>query len=180
MTDLDIAILYWLQDHIVCSFLTPIMKIATVLGNYGLLWILTCIILLIPKSTRKIGIVASLSLAVVTILNNLIIKPIVARGRPFTIEEIKLLIAVPGGWSFPSGHTASSFATATAIFIRNKKFGAVALVFAFLIAFSRLYFFVHYPSDVFAGMVEGVITAGVICKSVDYAMKKPSSTSGKL
>jgi len=180
MTDLDIGILYWLQDHVVCSFLTPVMKIATTLGNGGIIWILLCLILMIPKSTRKIGITAALSLAIVSILNNLIIKNIVARPRPFTQADIELLISAPKSWSFPSGHAASSFATATAVFLGDKKLGIAALIIAALIAFSRLYFFVHYPSDVLVGAIEGVFTAIVVAKIVDHAMKKQGSTSGRL
>lgn len=180
MTDLDIGILYWLQDHVVCSFLTPVMKIATTLGNAGIIWIILCLILMIPKSTRKIGIVAALSLAIVSILNNFVIKIIVARPRPFTQADIELLINAPKSYSFPSGHAASSFATATAVFLGDKKLGIVVLIIAALVAFSRLYFFVHYPSDVLVGAMEGAFTAIVVAKIVDQAMKKQGSTSGKL
>ncbi|HMM06131.1 MAG TPA: phosphatase PAP2 family protein [Clostridiales bacterium] len=180
MTDLDIGILYWLQDHVVCSFLTPLMKTVTTMGNGGIFWILMCLILMIPKSTRKIGMIAALSLAFVAIFNNLILKNIVARPRPFTYADIELLIAAPKGYSFPSGHAASSFATATAVFLGNKRVGAIALVLAALVAFSRMYFFVHFPSDVLVGSLEGILAAIVISKIVDYAMKKQDSTSGKL
>ena len=171
MTDFDIGILYWLQDHVVCSFLTPLMKTVTTMGNVGIVWVLMCLVLMIPKSTRKIGITAALSLAFVTILNNIILKNIVARPRPFTYADIELLINAPRSYSFPSGHAASSFATATAVFLGNRKFGAVALILAALIAF---------PSDVVVGSLEGIFTAIVVSKIVDYAMKKQDSTSGKL
>jgi undecaprenyl-diphosphatase len=180
MTDLDIGILYWLQDHVVCSFLTPLMKTVTTMGNGGIIWILMCLVLMIPKSTRKIGMTAALSLAFVTLLNNIILKNIVARPRPFTYADIELLIAAPKSYSFPSGHAASSFATATAVFLGNKKFGAIALALAALVAFSRLYFFVHFPSDVLVGSLEGIFTAIVVSKIVAYAMKKKDSTSGRL
>jgi undecaprenyl-diphosphatase len=180
MTNFDIGILYWLQDHVVCSFMTPVMKIATTLGNGGIIWILLCLALMIPKSTRKIGITAALALAIVSILNNIIIKNIVARPRPFTYADIELLINAPKSYSFPSGHAASSFATATAVFLGNRNLGIVALVIAALIAFSRMYLFVHYPSDVCVGAIEGIFTAIIISKIVNYAMKKQDSTSGKL
>ncbi len=180
MTNLDIGILYWLQDHVVCSFLTPLMKTVTTMGNGGIIWILICLILMIPKSTRKIGITAALSLAFVFLLNNVVLKNIVARPRPFTYADIELLINAPRSYSFPSGHAASSFATATAVFLKNRKFGAAALALAALVAFSRLYFFVHFPSDVLIGSLEGIFIAIVVSKTVDYAMKKQESTSGKL
>ena len=180
MTQIDFSILYWIQDHIVCAALTPVMKLFTTLGNGGILWIIIGILLLFFKKTRSIGIASLLSLALVAILNNEIIKAIVQRPRPFTYVDIELLITAPGGYSFPSGHTSSSFAAATAVFLKNKKLGAVLLVCAALIGFSRMYFFVHFPSDVFVGMIEGILTAAAVTLLLDYAKKKAGSTSGKL
>lgn len=180
MTDLDMGILYWLQDHVVCSLFTPLMKALTTMGSGGILWILMCLILMIPKTTRKIGMTAALALAVTAILNNLILKNIMARPRPFTYADIELLIAAPRSYSFPSGHAASSFAAATAVFLGNRKFGVIALILAALVAFSRLYFFVHFPSDVAVGSLEGIFIAILVSKTVDYAIKKQDSTSGKL
>lgn len=180
MTQIDFSILYWIQDHIVCAALTPVMKLFTTLGNGGILWIIIGILLLFFKKTRSIGIASLLSLALVAILNNEIIKAIVQRPRPFTYVDIELLITAPGGYSFPSGHTSSSFAAATAVFLKNKKLGAVLLVCAALIGFSRMYFFVHFPSDVFVGMIEGILTAVAVTLLLDYAKKKAESTSGKL
>ena len=180
MTQIDFSSLYWIQDHIVCAALTPVMKLFTTLGNGGILWIIIGILLLFFKKTRSIGIASLLSLALVAILNNEIIKAIVQRPRPFTYVDIELLITAPGGYSFPSGHTSSSFAAATAVFLKNKKLGAVLLVCAALIGFSRMYFFVHFPSDVFVGMIEGILTAVAVTLLLDYAKKKAGSTSGKL
>ncbi|MBQ6810585.1 MAG: phosphatase PAP2 family protein [Firmicutes bacterium] len=177
MTNIDFSILYWIQDHIVCEALTPIMNAITTSGNGGIIWIILCVILICFKKTRWIGIAAAISLALVGILNNEIIKPIVERPRPFLQQEIELLIAAPGGFSFPSGHTSSSFAVATAVFLKNKKIGIPALIFAALVGFSRLYFFVHFPSDVFVGMLEGIFVAIAVTFAVDklrnrYAEKK--------
>lgn len=177
MTNIDFSILYWIQDHIVCEVLTPIMNAITTSGNGGIIWIILCVILICFKKTRWIGIAAAISLALVGILNNEIIKPIVERPRPFLQQELELLIAAPGGFSFPSGHTSSSFAVATAVFLKNKKIGIPALIFAALVGFSRLYFFVHFPSDVFVGMLEGIFVAIAVTFAVDklrnrYAEKK--------
>lgn len=177
MTNIDFSILYWIQDHIVCEVLTPIMNAITTSGNGGIIWIILCVILICFKKTRWIGIAAAISLALVGILNNEIIKPIVERPRPFLQQELELLIAAPGGFSFPSGHTSSSFAVATAVFLKNKKIGIPALMFAALVGFSRLYFFVHFPSDVFVGMLEGIFVAIAVTFAIDklrnrYAEKK--------
>lgn len=180
MTDFDFSILYWIQDHIVADWLTPIMKALTTSGNGGIIWIILCVILLCFKKTRWIGVTAAISLALVGILNNEIIKPIVERPRPFVQEEIALLINAPGGWSFPSGHTASSFATAFAVFLKDKRIGVPALIVAALIGFSRLYFCVHFPGDVFVGMLEGILVATLVTVAADklrqrYAKKKENA-----
>lgn len=180
MLQFDFAILYAIQNHIVNPFLTVPMKAITSMGNGGTVWIIISLVLLCFKKTRKAGFFSLISLMLVAILNNNIIKAIVQRPRPFTYTEISLLISAPGGYSFPSGHTSSSFAAAAAIFLQNKKIGIAALVLAALIGFSRLYFFVHFPSDVFVGMLEGILTAFLITKIADQARKKSVSTSGKL
>ena len=69
---------------------------------------------------------------------------------------------MPNSYSFPSGHSSSSFAAATALFIMNKKTGVCAYVLAFLIAFSRLYNYVHFPSDVICGIILGILSALLI------------------
>lgn len=172
ITNLDFSILYWIQEHIVCDFLTPIMKSITSAGNGGVLWIILCLILLCFKRTRWIGITAAISLALVGLLNNEIIKTIAARPRPFQQAEIELLITPPGGYSFPSGHTSSSFAVATALFLKEKNLGIAALAMAFLVGFSRLYFFVHFPSDVFFGMIEGILMAIAVTVVIDKLWQK--------
>ena len=104
----------------------------------------------------------AIALILVLLICNLTLKPIIARPRPFMLrEEIELIISAPSGFSFPSGHTASSFAAAVGLFIYHKKLGIAALIWAFLIAFSRLYMYVHYPTDVLAGMVIGILCAVV-------------------
>ena len=180
MTDIDYAILWWIQEHIVCDWLTPLMKFLSTANNHGTIWILIALLLFCFKKTRYLGITVGIALIVVTLLNNQIIKPLVLRPRPFTGAEINLLIPAPPDTSFPSGHTASSFAAAMTIFLKEKKLGAMAFALAALIAFSRLYFFVHFPSDVFAGMLEGILVAVLITALADYFKKKVPSISGKL
>lgn len=180
MLQFDFAILYAIQDHLINPFFTLLMKTFTTMGNGGMIWIILSLGLLCFKKTRKAGLYGLIALILVAILNNSIIKAIVQRPRPFTHTEISLLISPPGGYSFPSGHTSSSFAAATAIFLQNRNIGIPALILAALIGFSRLYFFVHFPSDVFVGMLEGILTAFLVTKLADQARKKLASTSGKL
>lgn len=156
---MEMSILHAIQN-IHSSLLDSIMVFITSLGNAGVIWIAIAIIFLFTKKYRRCGIAMGLALLFSFILGNVILKNIFERPRPSWIDSsIMLLIKNPTDYSFPSGHSFSSFAGATAIFIYHKKEGVAALILAALIAFSRLYLFVHYPSDVILGSLFGVIAA---------------------
>lgn len=156
----DFAILDFIRENIANPLMDVIMKIVTTSGDAGIIWIVAAILCLIFKKTRKAGTCMAIALILVLLISNLTLKPLIARPRPFILrEEIELIISAPSGFSFPSGHTASSFAAATGLFIYHKKLGIAALIWAFLIAFSRLYMYVHYPTDVMAGMLVGILCA---------------------
>ena len=149
------------------------MVIITTLGNGGLVWILAAIAMLISKNNRKPGVKIAIALIFSFLICNLCLKPIVARPRPFIVNGAWLIIAPPTDFSFPSGHTAASFAASVTLIINKRRpFSVCALILAFLIAFSRLYLYVHYPTDVLAGMIFGTIFAIASCKIVDAAWKK--------
>ena len=143
--------------------LDKIMVFITNLGSAGIIWIILTVVCLIIPRTRKVGWVMAASLIVDLILCNGILKNLVARTRPCDVNKsIQLLIKRPWDYSFPSGHTAASFASVTALYLAGeKKIWVPALVLAVLIAFSRLYLYVHYPTDVLGGMIIG-IAAGAI------------------
>lgn len=143
--------------------LDTIMCFITGLGDAGIIWIVLAIVLLAIPKTRKSGIVVAVALCVDLILCNGILKNLFARVRPYDINtEIQLLITKPKDFSFPSGHTAASFAAVTALyFSKEKKLWKPALILACLIAFSRMYLYVHYPTDVLGGALVG-ITAGYV------------------
>ena len=137
-----------------------IMPIITMMGNLGIIWLIISILMLLKVEDRIIGIGVILALILTTIIGEGIIKHIVKRNRPFQNYEDELLINKPITYSFPSGHTASSFA-ALAVFLQmNGKLGLIMSPVATLIAFSRIYLKVHYPTDVIFGIVLG-ITCGV-------------------
>jgi undecaprenyl-diphosphatase len=166
---MDSALLLWIQETLRVSFLNPTMIFITHLGDAGIVWlVLSVAFLLIPK-TRKMGLACLFSLLIMVVVNDLILKNAVARIRPYeAIEGLERLIEAQVDYSFPSGHTASSFACAYVILrMATKKAAAVpAVVLAALIAFSRLYVGVHYPTDVLAGMVLGVLCGIAGCRIV--------------
>jgi len=138
--------------------LDTIMCAITRLGDAGIIWILLCIVLLILPKTRKSGVVLMAALLVDLVVCNVILKPLVHRIRPFDVKTgIELLVKRPTDYSFPSGHTAASVASVMALYLAGeKKIWVPALVLAVLIAFSRLYLYVHYPTDVLGGMIIGI------------------------
>lgn len=144
---------------------TPIVRFITMFGNAGLFWILISLVLILNKKTRKLGILAGLSLLLCFIVCNLWLKPTIDRTRPWVLfEEVRRLIPAPHDPSFPSGHSANSMACAMAILLNGKKkcYGAAAVTLAVLIALSRLYLGVHFPSDVVGGLVLGVLSAVIV------------------
>lgn len=159
----DVTVLDFILKYGHNAWLDRIMPAITWLGNMGLIWIAVSVMLLINKRHRKTGILVLASLIIATTLGEGIIKSWVQRPRPFAdIPVYKLLISKPLTYSFPSGHTASSFA-ATGILWRDfRKYRGYILVGASLIAFSRLYLYVHYPSDIIGGIALGLFCSWIV------------------
>ena len=156
---MDFAILYGIQQAVGCPFMDAIMPAITTLGSYGLLWITVGIILLIPAKTRRWGLTLLITMGITWAICEFGVKEIIARPRPFMVDtEYALLINPPGGFSMPSGHTLTAFLAATVIAAAPIARGwkASAWVIAALIGFSRMYLFVHFPSDVLMGALIGV------------------------
>jgi len=172
----DTHALLFIQEHIRCAFLDPIMVAASRIGDKGIFWILLCVVLLLFGRTRKGGIYQGASLAAEYIICDLVIKKLVMRPRPYLdIENLSILVRLERSSGFPSGHTASSLACAFALTYVFGAKGAWAYIPAVLIALSRLYVGVHYPSDVLCGAVLGTVVALVICKLIDAIYKKVES-----
>ena len=149
LMNFDMVILDLIQDNIKSGLMDSIMPLISHLGDSGLVWIILSIGLVIPKKTRKLGFVMIIALVLNGIICNIILKPMLARIRPFDVNtSIKLLINKPRDFSFPSGHTSASFTAASVLFFRRSKLFVPSLILATLIGFSRLYLYVHYPSDV--------------------------------
>ena len=164
ITGIDFAILDFIQSNLRSGLGDIFFPAVSWIANSGVIWIgLTVVLLIIPK-TRKLGLAAAIALAFEALCCNIIIKPLVARTRPFDINTtVKLLIAKPRDFSFPSGHTGASFAVASALFFKKSKLYIPTGILAILIAFSRLYLYVHYPSDVISGAILGIICGYLTC-----------------
>lgn len=174
----EFQILDFIQLNIKNPVLDKLMVIFTYLGSAGFIWILIALILIFSGKNKKYGIAMMLSLALCLLIGNLTLKPLIARIRPCDINDtVNLLIKRPTDASFPSGHTMASFAAAVSLLYYNKKIGLLALILASLIAFSRLYLYVHYPTDILAGMLIGIGIAIVSQKIINtYYRRKNSMT----
>ena len=150
----DYNILLLIADKLRGGVLDPVMTMLSLMGNGGAVWITLALLLLFFRKTRRAGAAMLLAMLVGFLVGNLWLKELVMRPRPFvTHSDLTALLAPGDRWSFPSGHAA------TALWCFHKKAGALALVLAAFIAFSRLYASVHYPTDVLAGMLIGIALA---------------------
>ncbi len=166
---MEIQILHWFES-LHNPITDPIMYFITTLGNGGIFWIIlaAAMLIILPKRYKKVGLSMAIALILSLIFCNGIMKHMWARPRAFWVEGQNFVISnnfenlygifqTIHDYSFPSGHSSASFAAATAIFMWQKKEGTAALVLAALIAVSRLYLTVHYPTDVLAGTVTGIM-----------------------
>ena len=186
ITNWDLSVLHFMQDHVRTDWLDPIMKVITHMGGGGgILWILLGIGLSIPKKTRGFGICAFAALTISFLINNVMLKSIAGRVRPYVFDPSIICIVSPApDSSFPSGHTAAAVSTCLGLAIATwkkwPKWTAFAMVaFALLIGFSRVYICVHYPSDVLTAVVTAslsAVAAFFICRAAE---KKIAEKTGK-
>lgn len=180
MLDFELGILNFIQDKFACPLLDKVMPVISVFGDHGIFWMALTAVLLIFRKTRRLGLSMAFALAIGYICGNLVIKNVVARTRPYEYNsEINLLVSKLSDYSFPSGHSLASFEAATCIFIRYKKWGVAALILAAAIALSRLYLYVHFPSDVLAGTILGIIFALIGTAIVNKIYKKKDTLTKK-
>ena len=155
MQQLELGILDWIQSNLRCGVLDALMPALSWTCNHGEIWIVLAAVLLAVKRYRRQGLAVGCALVTDLVLCNLILKPLVNRARPFAVHPVELLIPPPGDASFPSGHTAASFAAVLALKASGSPLWKPALAVAVVMAFSRLYLYVHWPSDVLGGVIVG-------------------------
>jgi len=169
---IDENILLWVQDNLRYDMLTPFIQTLTRLGNYGLLWIVFSLVLMINKDTRKAGKLSLISIAVCFLINNMILKNLVDRDRPYEVlNELRILIERQPDSSFPSGHAANSLASSVVFYklFKKKKAKYGVLAAGLVMALSRVYVGVHYLSDVLVGISVGTLSGLSVCR---FAKKK--------
>ena len=162
--ELDGNILLGIQEYLRSDLWSWFWINITKLGDSGFIWLATAIPMLFFKKTRKVGIAALCSIALCFLITNVGLKNVIARPRPYTaLTDLVVLTHLESSFSFPSGHTANSFAVALIyLYMLPKKWGIPAIVLAALIGFSRLYIGVHYPSDVLGGILVALFTSGIV------------------
>ena len=179
----DLPILDWIQANLQSGFLDFLMPIITLFGEGGIFWIAWAVLMLCFPKTRKPGLGMAFALLMGVLICNVTMKPLIARIRPYDLQEklgvtIKLLIDAQHDFSFPSGHTIASFEAAVVLLLNDKRMGIPALILAILVSFSRLYLYVHYPTDVLTSVVLGTLFA-IIGNALAQKIKLPSPKKGK-
>lgn len=160
----DLPILDWIQANLQSSFMDKFMPFITVFGDAGIFWMIWAAVLVIFPKTRKIGLGMAFAMVMGLIVCNMTLKPLVARIRPYDLQAelgvaIKLLCEAQHDFSFPSGHTIASFEAAVVLVKNSRKMGIPAMILAVLISFSRMYLYVHYPTDVIVSVILGTLFA---------------------
>jgi undecaprenyl-diphosphatase len=186
IVQIDGGLLVFLQNLLYAGWLTPLMKGITFMSEYGIAEIILCLVLIICRKTRRLGIICAASLALSFVCCNIILKPIIDRARPWELfDAVNVLMPDPGDASFPSGHSSCAMSVAMALFLESRsvrdseapclgwkgigadprkvhKWGIAAIAFALLTGFSRLYLGMHYPTDVVAGLILGALSACIV------------------
>lgn len=153
---LELTILDGIQRYLRGGFLDWLMPFVSGLSNHGEVWILLAAVLLLLRSQRRHGLAAACALILDLISCNLLLKPLIGRVRPFAFRpDLLLLVPPPGDASFPSGHTAAAFAVVFALRASGSPLWRPGLVLAAVTAFSRLYLYVHWPTDILGGILLG-------------------------
>ena len=156
----DFAVLDWMQSVLRCTFLDYLMAAFSYAAEAGAVWIVLGVVLLFFKKTRAAGMMLLIALLLGWVLGDLIIKPLVQRSRPLVVNpDVVPVIKKPRSFGFPSGHSCTSAVAATVLLVKHLKIGLAVLPFSLLVMLSRLYNYVHFPTDVLGGALLGVLSA---------------------
>lgn len=169
---MELALLDWIQLHLRCGFLDWLMPFVSGLSDHGEIWILLAAALVLIRRQRRYGLCAACALALDFAACNLTLKPLIGRIRPFAFRpELSLLVSPPGDASFPSGHTAAAFAVVFALKSAGSPLWRPALILAAVTAFSRLYLYVHWPTDILGGILLGAAVGWAGARAGDFLQR---------
>ena len=179
LQNFDFSILDWIQGTLRCGFLDTFNVILSYVTTSGIIWILTGVIMLFFRKTRAVGIILLAALATVFLTGDVLLKHIVNRPRPFTVNtDIVLLLKAPSGASFPSTHSGLAAAATTVLLAKKRTLGFIALALTVCIAFSRLYLYFHFPTDVLCGLLLGVLCGLLMLWAAKKTALENKLTSG--
>ena len=179
----DLPVLDWIRANMQSGFMDKFMPFITKFGDHGTFWMIVAALLFLFPKTRKTGLGMAIAMMIGLLVCNVTLKPLVGRIRPYDLQaELGITIQLLGermhDFSFPSGHTIASFEAAVVMMKNSKKLGIPAMILAVLISFSRLYLYVHYPTDVIASIILGTLfaligdaLAGLITSKVHFGKK---------
>ncbi len=176
---MELQLLDWIQSNLRYDFFDQLMTVITALGNGAIIWIIIAACLLVSPKNRKAGIHVMIAVLLGYVIGDLVLKNAFGRARPFVNIDITLLISKPLEYSFPSGHTLSGFAASVSLLFYSKKLGLTSMILASIIAFSRLYLYVHYPTDILGGIIAGVGVAFLGKVIIDWIYHKGNINKSK-
>lgn len=164
LMNLDAQWFYFVNQSLHNAFFNVVMPIITYTGENGLIWLCLAVFLYVSgPQRRRTSFLMLLALLFSFVLGEEILKHIIQRPRPFlSLEGVNLLVTSPGSFSFPSGHTASAFASSLVIARKIPRLAWPLILLAVLMAFSRVYVGVHYPLDILGGALLGAICARLV------------------
>lgn len=181
MNEFEIKILDFIQQYLRFDLLDKLMVLLTRLADDGIVWIVLAVALICFKQTRKMGITLGVALLIGLVVGNLALKNIFARPRPYTVNpNVEMLVERLKDYSFPSGHTRCCFESGMAMYFCDKRFGKAAFVLGGFIAFSRMYLYMHYPTDIIGGVVLGLVNGFIAFIIVDKVYKLINGKNSKL
>lgn len=161
LSNLDAGILLFIQNNLRVPWLTAVLQFFSALGNMGAIWFVIAVLLFIRRKTRRIGTESLASLVICIVLGSGILKHLIERPRPFLTHPEIIPISIPQTfYSFPSGHASAAFAMIFILWwLVPRKYSIPALILGLVICFARMYFGVHYPSDILGGILCGYVSA---------------------
>ncbi|MBO5669069.1 MAG: phosphatase PAP2 family protein [Candidatus Methanomethylophilaceae archaeon] len=154
----EAEVLFWIRDNLTCGFMDWLMSTVSLLCTADIVWFVLTAVLIYRKDTRKVGVTLLLALIISIIICNGILKPTVERIRPYDEFGVSLIVPASSEFSFPSGHT-TGVTVVTAVLLKHfRKWGYLMSIFAVMVMFSRMYLFMHYPTDILGGIAVGIVS----------------------